>query len=71
MSWEIPPEGDRELELPVRLVADGHHPRVGLADPAAVVLLLAHVVDDVPEHGYTLYCIQSRFQSPQLCNVEK
>ena len=50
MSWEIPPEGDRELELPVRLVADGHHPRVGLADPAAVVLLLAHVVDDVP--GY-------------------
>ena len=50
MSWEIPPEGDRELKLPVRLVADGHHPRVGLADPAAVVLLLAHVVDDVP--GY-------------------
>ena len=49
MSWEIPPEGDRELKLPVRLVADGHHPRVGLADPAAVVLLLAHVVDDVPE----------------------
>ena len=50
MSWEIPPEGDRELKLPLRLVADGHHPRVGLADPAAVVLLLAHVVDDVP--GY-------------------
>jgi len=46
--WTETPEGDGELELPVGLVADGDHPRVRLADPTAVVLLLAHVVDDVP-----------------------
>ena len=28
-------------------VTHGHHPGVSLADPAGVVLLLAHVVDDV------------------------
>ena len=41
------PEGDCELCLIIRPVTDGHHPGVSLTDPAGVVLLLAHVVDDV------------------------
>ena len=51
------PEGDCELRLVIRPVTNRHHPGVSLTDSAGVVLLLAHVVDDVPEHGYTLYCI--------------
>ena len=53
----ITPECDGELELPVGLVADGDHPRVPLADPTAVILLLAHVVDDVPEQLVVAHAI--------------
>ena len=41
------PEGDCELCLIIRPVTHRHHPGVSLTDPAGVVLLLAHVVDDV------------------------
>ena len=41
------PEGDCELRLVIRPVTHRHHPGVSLTDSAGVVLLLAHVVDDV------------------------
>ena len=65
------PECDGELKLPVGLVADGDHPRVGLADPTTVVLLLAHIVDDVPEQSkvenFIAILILSFFPRPLCC----
>ena len=34
----------------MRLVADGNHPGVGIGDPARVVLVLTHAVDDIGLH---------------------
>ena len=71
-NWNgIPPESDGELELSVRLVTDGHHPGVGLTDPTTVVLLLAHVVDDVPEHdNYIVKAFKFRLvaKAPLMCD---
>ena len=47
-QFNILPEGDCELCLVIGTVTHRYHPGVPLADPARVVLLLAHVVDDVP-----------------------
>ena len=41
-------EGDGEVEQAVRAVAHGHDARLGIGDPAGVVLLLADHVDHVP-----------------------
>ena len=46
-QFNILPEGDCELCLVIGTVTHRHHPGVPLADPARVVLLLAHVVDNV------------------------
>ena len=44
------PESYREVHQFMRLVADGDHPGVGVGDPARVVLVLAHAIDDVGLH---------------------
>jgi hypothetical protein len=43
----LTPEGDGEQHELVRLVADGDDPRVGIGDPARLILILANTIDDI------------------------
>ena len=46
-SWGEGSEGDGEVHEPVRPVADGHNPGLGIGDPAGLVLFLADTIDDM------------------------